>query len=163
MMIQPGGHSEQDADRERDWDAFEAWAEVYGADLSRWPKARREKAQALIGHDPQRAEAILSVERSLDHLLAFAPDHPPSAALRAAVLAQATAKRPVVFIDLAWLRWCVRQPILSGAAALAVCAGLLVGTAMSGGVLAAARQDALAGAVQTDLASGAEPTFAGPT
>ena len=160
-MTQPGGHSEQGGDR--DWDAFAMRAETYGADIARWPEAHRDAARALIGLDPARAEGILAAERSLDQLLAFAPDQPPSEALRAAVLASASVRRPLIFVDFAWLRWCLRQPVLSGAAALAVCAGLLVGTAMSGGVLTAARQDALASAVQTDIPTGAEPTSAGPT
>ena len=138
-------------------------AETYGADITRWPEVHREAARALIGLDPARAEGILAAERNLDQLLVFAPDQPPSDALRAAVLASASAKRPLVFVDFAWLRWRLRQPVLSGAAALAVCAGLLVGTAMSGGALTAARQDALASAVQTDIPTGAEPTSAGPT
>lgn len=160
-MIQPGGKSEHDADKA--WDAFAALAETYGADLDRWPLAHRDAARALIVRDPARADGILAAERRLDQLLAFAPDHPPSDALRAAVLASASAKPPVVFIDFAWLRWCLRQPMLSGAAALAVCAGLVVGTVMSGGALTAARQDALASAVQTDIATGADSSSAGPT
>lgn len=158
-MIQPGGKSEH----HMSWDAFAALAEAYGADLSHWPEAHRDAARGLIGLDPERAEGILAAERSLDQLLAFAPGHPPSEALRQAVLASASAKQPLIFIDFAWLRWCVRQPMLSGAAALAVCAGLLVGTAMSGGALTAARQDALASAVQTDVTTGVEPTAVGPT
>jgi len=160
-MIQPGGHSEHGADR--DWDAFAMRAETYGADISHWPEAHRDGARALIGLDPARAEEILAAERSLDQLLAFAPDQPPSQALREAVLASALAKRPLILVDIAWLRWFARQPVLSGAAALAVCAGLLVGTAMSGGALTAARQDALASAVQTDIPTGVEPTSTGPT
>ena len=158
-MIQPGGTTEHDLQ----WDAFAMRAETYGADITRWPEVHREAARALIGLDPARAEGILAAERNLDQLLAFAPDQPPSDTLRAAVLASASAKRPLVFVDFAWLRGRLRQPVLSGAAALAVCAGLLVGTAMSGGALTAARQDALASAVQTDIPTGAEPTSAGPT
>ena len=158
-MIQPGGTTEHDLQ----WDAFAMRAETYGADITRWPEVHREAARALIGLDPARAEGILAAERNLDQLLVFAPDQPPSDALRAAVLASASAKRPLVFLDFAWLRGRLRQPVLSGAAALAVCAGLLVGTAMSGGALTAARQDALASAVQTDIPTGAEPTSAGPT
>ena len=159
-MIQPGGHSEQGSDR--DWDAFAMRAETYGADISHWPEAHRDAARALIGLDPARAEEVLAAERSLDQLLAFAPDQPPSQALREAVLASALAKRPLILVDIAWLRWFARQPVLSGAAALAVCAGLLVGTAMSGGALTSARQDALASAVQTDIPTGVELTSTGP-
>ena len=141
-MIQPGGTTEH----ELQWDAFAMRAETYGADITRWPEVHREAARALIGLDPARAEGILAAERNLDQLLA-----------------SASARRPLIFVDFAWLRGRLRQPVLSGAAALAVCAGLLVGTAMSGGVLTAARQDALASAVQTDIPTGAEPTSAGPT
>lgn len=158
-MTEPGGTFEHD----RDWDAFAGHAEAHGADLGRWPSAARALARALIARDPSRAEGVLAAERSLDQLLAFAPDHPPSDALREAVAASFSAKRPWRGVDVTWLRWCVRQPALSGAAALAVCAGLLVGATMSGGVLTAARQDALAGAVQSELPSGGDLSAAGPT
>ena len=134
----------------------------------------RKRRETLMAEPPDVADSSpnaehllqredLAAERNLDQLLANAPDQPPSEALRAAVLASASARRPLIFVDFAWLRGRLRQPVLSGAAALAVCAGLLVGTAMSGGVLTAARQDALASAVQTDIPTGAEPTSAGPT
>ena len=99
-MIQPGGTTEHDLQ----WDAFAMRAETYGADITRWPEVHRDAARALSGLDPARAEGSLAAERNLDQLLAFAPDQPPSDTLRAAVLASASAKRPLVFVDFAWLR-----------------------------------------------------------
>ncbi|MBO1325748.1 hypothetical protein K2X14_12425 [Acetobacter sp. TBRC 12305] len=54
---------------------FKILAETYGASLSRWPEAEREKAAALLASSPQ-ARALLAAQQEVDTLLsgAFAAD-----------------------------------------------------------------------------------------
>lgn len=126
--------------RNMGWERFEALAAAYGADLRRWPQAERGRAQALSRSNPGRAQAILAAEGELDALLAQSVVPAPSRRLQLRILASARSDRnqPV-----AALRWLVRAPMLTGAAAAAVCAGLLCGVMMSQGVVSEARQDIL--------------------
>lgn len=145
------GRSEMSGDM--NWERFAELAGAYGADLVRWPQAEQAPARRLAASAPDRAEALLAAERSLDQLLAFSPSAPPSEALRARVLALAET-RPRW--RLTWPRWIVAAPVMSGAALAAACAGLLCGVVMTQGAVVSARQDALASVVQSDPTPSAE-------
>ncbi len=149
---------------EMDWETFGDLAGAYGADLRRWPADQRLAAEALMRRDRPRAEAVLARERRLDHLLAQAVAPMPGDALRAAVLAAAPQprdRRRCAGARLGWgrplagaglltrtTRGIAAQPLLSGAAAAAMCAGLLCGVVLTRGIAQTARQDALAAALQ---------------
>jgi len=155
--------------RKMDWETFGDLAGAYGADLRRWPADQRLAAEALMRRDRPRADTILERERRLDHLLAQAVAPAPGASLRDAVLASAprsrdrrlgTGARPGWARPLAGGGLLIRtsrgiaaQPLLSGAAAAAMCAGLLCGVLLTRGVAQTARQDALAATLQTEAAA----------
>lgn len=55
---------------------FDALAEMYGGDVTRWPVSDREAAAAFMAADPVGAQAALSRAADLDALLnAVAPPH----------------------------------------------------------------------------------------
>lgn len=71
---------------------FGALIEAYGAAPARWPAEQRAEAQAyLAAHE--EARTLLAEEARLDRLLDAVPDLAPSAALKAKILARASAAR----------------------------------------------------------------------
>ncbi len=70
-------------------DRFAQLAEIYGAELRRWPAAHRNGAQAFVNADPNPANAILNDARITDALLNAAPDQAASSALMGRILADA--------------------------------------------------------------------------
>lgn len=67
--------------------------EAYGAETGAWPEDERGAAIQLLTTQPSLFEAALEAARALDALLASEPVAEPSAALSAAILAQAPAPR----------------------------------------------------------------------
>ncbi|MEO0608250.1 MAG: hypothetical protein AAFY82_08455 [Pseudomonadota bacterium] len=63
--------------------------EAYGAEPGAWPEDERGAAILMLAEQPARFEAALDQARALDALIASEPDVHPSAALGAAILAQA--------------------------------------------------------------------------
>src|SRR5262245_55245265 len=73
---------------------FAAIVEAYGAWPAHWPEAERAAAEALLLESPE-AQALVAAAWPVDRLLDAIPALPPTADLRAAVLAGA-ARRPRV-------------------------------------------------------------------
>lgn len=100
---------------------FEALAETYGGDVSRWPAATREAAALLMAAEPQLTGAILDRAGALDAALDAWHPTPASAGLVERILAVAPRiRRP------RWLLWL--SPAALGAGLAAACAaGVVVG------------------------------------
>lgn len=105
---------------------FEALAEAYGGDVSRWPADAREAAALLMTAEPGLTSAVLARAGQLDaalHEFAFAP---ASGALTARIITSAPAPRNVRR-GLSWL-----LPAGLGAGLAAACAaGVMVGVQLS--------------------------------
>lgn len=100
---------------------FEALAEAYGADVSRWPQEIREDAALLMGAEPQWTGAVLARAGALDAALDAWRAAPASRAVTEAILATAPRMRPP-----RWLGWL--SPAALGAGLAAACvAGVIVG------------------------------------
>lgn len=72
---------------------FEYLAGAYGADLSRWPEAERDLAEAFAAARPEQAKRLLSEAASVDALLASARVDAPSPAVFEQIVA--SGLRPV--------------------------------------------------------------------
>lgn len=129
---------------------FEALAEAYGGDVTRWPEAERDAAALLMAADASLATSILARAESLDAALdAWAPAK-VSHELRERVIASAPAPRAPAFSLRAWI---LRASLGAGLAAACV-AGLAMGVAMSDSVSApAAAAEAVSAALDYDTLS----------
>lgn len=106
-------------------DRFEALAQAYGGDVSRWPAAEREAVAAWMAARPDEASTILAAAGDLDALLHAWTPAPISHALRDRVIAAAPApRRPS-----AW-SW-IRGLSFSAGLAAACAAGLAVGVVLT--------------------------------
>lgn len=103
---------------------FEALAEAYGGDVTRWPEAERDAALRLLDEQPAMARTVLAAAMRLDTVLDAHRAPLAGAALRQRILAAAPGvRRPAP-----WRRW------LAGAGvgltlATACAAGIAVGVA----------------------------------
>lgn len=117
---------------------FGELAEAYGGDLRRWPEAAREAARAWADAHPLEAERALSDPRRTDAVLFASPNPAVSMALRDRVLAAATTKARAAWPSLKKLLW------IGGVGwAAAACAGVMVGTTLSGHLATQAQADAV--------------------
>lgn len=123
-------------------DRFEALAQAYGGDVSRWPSGEREAAAVWMAAFPDEAQAMLAGAGDLDALLHAWTPAPVPHALREQVIAAAPApRRPSLW---AW----ARRVSLSAGLAAACASGLIVGAAAAGGeALAPAGVDAVSAAL----------------
>ena len=103
---------------------LETQALAWGADIERWPTARRDAALALITTRPQEARAILLGAARLDDALRMASTAAPSVSLRSRILAAAPRARSLPKI-LAWRGWIAAGAGMALAASCA--AGVLAG------------------------------------
>lgn len=110
---------------------FEALAEAYGGDISRWPPAEREVAALLMAAEPAFARAVLARAEELDVALDAWRPAPAGHALRDRIIAGAPRARPQGLRAWAWTAG------LGAALASACVAGLAVGVAISDQVSAA--------------------------
>ena len=104
---------------------FEALAEAYGGDVTRWPAEAREAAALLMAAEPEFTRNALAREGALDVTLDAWRPAPASATLIAAIMTGAPAtRRP------RWIGWL--SPAFLGAGLAAACAlGILVGVELS--------------------------------
>jgi ferric-dicitrate binding protein FerR (iron transport regulator) len=115
---------------------FSALAEIYGADLRRWPADERPAAEALMAAAPEATRDCLADADRLDALLGASRNPLPSPALRSSILAGAPKPRRRGFFALGF--W------LSGAGlAAAGVAGVLLGVAASSAALRDIQADAV--------------------
>jgi anti-sigma factor RsiW len=82
---------------------FQHLLDVYGADLARWPQARRAAADRLLAADPAAA-AALARARQLDALIARDPLSADADAGRI-MLAMETRRLPPQRRHFLWRRW----------------------------------------------------------
>jgi len=105
---------------------FEALAQAFGGDVSRWPQAERDAAALLMTQAPQAAQQILSDAGTLDAVLDAWRPQPASQALREVVIAAAPPPRRRSTV-LGWL-----FPAGLGAGLAAACAaGVITGAQLS--------------------------------
>lgn len=117
-------------------DRFRDLADIYGADLRRWPEVDREAARALLAAQPA-LDAVLRDAALLDDALDDYRVAAPTLALRDRVIAQATVKAPR-------RGWMDRLQLALGAGwAAAACAGVAAGIVLSGHWSADAQADAV--------------------
>lgn len=105
---------------------FEALAEAYGGDVSRWPVQTREAAALTIAEAPAVAGRILAAAGDLDAALDAWRPAPASHVLRETILA--AAPRPRRGLGLG--SWLARAGLGAGLAA-ACAAGVVVGVEVS--------------------------------
>lgn len=101
---------------------FEALAEAFGGDVTRWPEAERGAALALLADQPALAREVLAAATRLDGMLDALPAPAAGAALRGRVLAAAPMARPAR----SWRRWLTGAGVGFGLAT-ACAAGLVAG------------------------------------
>ena len=119
-------------------DRFSDLADIYGADLRRWPEAEREAGRALLAARPE-LNAVLQAAAELDDALDAFRVAAPSMALRDRVIAQATMKTRAPRRG-----WMDRLKLALGAGwAAAACAGVAAGIVMSGHWSTDAQTDAV--------------------
>ena len=101
---------------------FQALAEAYGGEVSRWPAEAREAAALLMAADPAFTRAVLTKASALDAALdAWRP-----AAAPASLADKIAATAPAARSRARWLGWL--SPAALGAGLAAACAaGVLVG------------------------------------
>lgn len=135
---------------------FQALADAYGGDVTRWPEGERDAALALLAGQPGMARTVLAAALSLDTVLDALPSPHASADMRERLAAAAPKPKAA----LSWRRW------LTGAGV-----GLTLATACVAGVAfgAAAAQpsadDSRADAALSDAGfdAGGDPTGADRT
>ena len=110
-----------------DMPRFEALAEAFGGDLSRWPAEVREDAARLLAATPDAARRILTEAGDLDAALDAWRPRAASAALQDAILAAAPAMRRG--LGLAAL---VLRAGLGAGLAAACAAGVITGVRIGG-------------------------------
>lgn len=130
---------------------FEALAEAYGGDVSRWPEAERDAAALVMAQAPEAALRILGQAEALDAALDAWRPQPASPALYEAVLAAAPPPRRRSSL-LGWL-----FPAGLGAGLAAACAaGVITGVQLSALYQAPAEAEAVATALKGyDVVDGA--------
>ena len=124
-------------------DRFKALAAAYGGRPVRWPAAERAAAEALMARSPEACAAVLDEAAGLDDVLDSWHAPPPSADLRATVLAaapKAGVRRPRL-----WEAWLPG----AGLAAIGV-AGVICGATLVSFAAADARADAIVTAAAAD-------------
>jgi hypothetical protein len=117
---------------------FEALAEAWGGDVSRWPEDEREAAAAWMAAEPARAGAILARAAELD--AALAAYAPMRASLGLADRIAGGAPKPRA----RWVGWLLPAGMGAGLAA-ACAAGMVLGAQLS--AAAAAGDDAVVAAM----------------
>jgi hypothetical protein len=110
---------------------FEALAEAYGGDISRWPDELREEASLLATQDPDFARAVLAREARLDAAL----HELPRAAASADLFERIVATAPPLRRRGGWRLW-LGPAGLGAALAGVAAAGVLLGMQISGGAAA---------------------------
>lgn len=105
---------------------FQALAEAYGGEISRWPAAMRDEAALFAAAEPTLTQAVLAREAELDAALDQLPRATASAALHERILADAPGRPRRVRWRL-WLTPAGLGAALAGAAA----AGLVLGVQLS--------------------------------
>ena len=121
---------------------LKALADIWGADLRRWPAADAEAAARWTAANPALAERALFAARQLDAALDESPQPTVSMALRDRVIASAGAAglrvRTGMGAALKRLFW------IGGVGwAAAACAGVMVGATVSGHLAAQSQADAV--------------------
>lgn len=117
---------------------FGELADAYGGDLRRWPEAERDAARVWADAHPVEAGRALFDARQTDAALFSSPTPAVSMALRDRVLASATTKARAAWPSLRKLLW------IGGVGwAAAACAGVMVGTTLSGHLTAQSQADAV--------------------
>ena len=105
---------------------FEALAEAYGGDITRWPAAEREMAALMLTAEPAFVRGVLTRADELDVALdAWRPASAPPA-LQERIIAAAPRPRGAFGVR----GWAWRAGVGAGLAA-ACAAGLMVGVAIS--------------------------------
>lgn len=103
---------------------FQALADAFGGDVSRWPAEVREAAAVLMATEPELAGRTLVAAQALDAALDACRQSPASSALVARVLA--AAPRPA-----RRRRFWLSPAALGAGLAAAAAAGVIVGAQMS--------------------------------
>lgn len=112
-------------------DRFEALAEAYGGDVSRWPAPAREAAALLMAAEPGFTQAALARAETLDAALDAWRPTPASAGLTERILAAAPAPKMRRPGWLAWLSPAAQGAFLGAGLAAACAAGVIVGVELS--------------------------------
>lgn len=129
---------------------FGELADAYGGDLRRWPADVRDAARAFADAYPVEAERALFDARQTDAALFASANPVVSMALRDRVLASATMKARAAWPSLRKLLW------IGGVGwAAAACAGVMVGTTLSGHLATQSQADA---AVEQAMLGGFDET-----
>ncbi len=119
---------------ERFLELVQAW----GADRRRWPEAERVAAEAFAAAHPDIADPALDEADQIDALLFASATPRVSTALRDRVIAAAAASGRT------GRRWMDRLTLAFGAGwAVAACAGVVAGVALTSHLTADARADAV--------------------
>lgn len=105
---------------------FEALAEAYGGDITRWPSAEREMAALMLAAEPAFVRGVLARADELDVALDAWRPTPATHGLQARIIAAAPQPRAVW--DLRGWAW---RAGLGAGMAMACAAGLVVGVAIS--------------------------------
>jgi len=117
---------------------FGELADAFGGDVRRWPEGEREAARAWIDAHPLEAERALFDARQTDAVLFASPTPMVSMALRDRVIAAASVRAQAAWPSLRKLLW------IGGVGwAAAACAGVMVGTTLSGHLATQAQADAV--------------------
>lgn len=103
---------------------FEDLAEIYGAEIARWPEGEREAARARLAADGPRLAPVLASAAQLDRLLDLAPAQSPDAALLGRLIT--AAPQPVASAR-RWIAGLGAALGLSAAAFAGVAVGVVVG------------------------------------
>ena len=129
---------------------FGELADAFGGDVRRWPEAEQGAARGWIEAHPTEAERALFDARQTDAALFASPNPAVSMALRDRVLASATMKARAAWPSLRKLLW------IGGVGwAAAACAGVMVGTTLSGHLAARIQADAV---LEQAMAGGLDET-----
>lgn len=73
---------------------FETLVHTYGADVARWPDAKKADMLRVINTHPQQADVVLEAARTLDNALDTVPAPPASDLLRSRIRKAALASQP---------------------------------------------------------------------
>ncbi len=120
---------------------FEALAQAYGGDVTRWPEAERDAALRLLAAQPDLARTVLADALRLDMALDALPAPAAGADLRARVVAAA----PKVKARAPWRRW-----IAGAGVGLTLASACAAGVAMVASAAQPSADDRRADAVLID-------------
>lgn len=121
---------------------FQALADAYGGDVSRWPADVRDAALARLTADPEHARGVLARAGDMDALLDGWAPQPVGADLRDRILASAPRPRRTG----GFAAWLGRAGLGAGLAAACV-AGVVVGARLTESVRGPAAADDVAAAL----------------